>query len=76
MHPTWHTAREIIDRAKVRALQRLRGELNVDRLIAQGEPLDRSTHSKAMVNSSRPANLCPTATANCATPDALSRDIR
>jgi maltose O-acetyltransferase len=42
-HPTWRTARETIERAKVRALQRLRGELNVDRLVAQGLEVGRGT---------------------------------
>jgi maltose O-acetyltransferase len=39
----WSTARQAVDRAKRRALQRLRGELNVERLVAQGLEIGRGT---------------------------------
>jgi maltose O-acetyltransferase len=38
--PGW---RDAVERVKLRALQRLRGELNVDRLVAQGLELGRRT---------------------------------
>jgi hypothetical protein len=41
--PRWLAARETIERVKLRALQRLRGELNVDRLVAQGLEVGRGT---------------------------------
>jgi maltose O-acetyltransferase len=41
--PGWQTARETVERAKRRALQRLRGELNVDRLVSQGLQIGRGT---------------------------------
>jgi maltose O-acetyltransferase len=43
MHPLRRTARERVQRATLRALQRLRGELNVDRLVAQGLEVGRGT---------------------------------
>jgi len=39
----WPTARQAVERAKRRALQRLRGELNVDRLVAEGLEIGRGT---------------------------------
>jgi maltose O-acetyltransferase len=41
--PRWLAARETLERVKLRALQRLRGELNVDRLVAQGLEVGRGT---------------------------------
>ena len=41
--PRWLAARETLERVTLRALQRLRGELNVDRLVAQGLEVGRGT---------------------------------
>jgi maltose O-acetyltransferase len=41
--PRWLAARETLERLTLRALQRLRGELNVDRLVAQGLEVGRGT---------------------------------
>jgi maltose O-acetyltransferase len=41
--PGWRIARQQIERVQRRAIQRLRGELNVDRLVAQGLRIGRGT---------------------------------
>jgi maltose O-acetyltransferase len=41
--PRWRAARATLERVERRALQRLRGELNVDRLVAQGLEIGRGT---------------------------------
>jgi maltose O-acetyltransferase len=42
-HPGWPAARATLERVTRRALQRLRGEQNVDRLVAAGLELGRGT---------------------------------
>jgi maltose O-acetyltransferase len=42
-NPGWQTARATFDRVKRRVMQRLRGEVNVDRLVAQGLEIGRGT---------------------------------
>ena len=39
----WQIARQRVERIRRRAIQRLRGELNVDRLVAQGLEIGRGT---------------------------------
>ena len=41
--PGWQIARQRVERIRLRAIQRLRGELNVDRLVAQGLEIGRGT---------------------------------
>lgn len=42
-HPSWPVAREMVERAARRTLQRVRGEQNVDRLVAAGLELGAGT---------------------------------
>jgi maltose O-acetyltransferase len=42
-NPGWPARRQTLERFKYRAVQRLRGELNVDRLVAEGLEIGRGT---------------------------------